>query len=188
MKSNPQDNTNIDEIIEKALAMHERGISVSQILKTFPKQSETLNEIFNISEVLNKSHVRIKAPKKVLKTIMSDIKTGTKTPIKQGFLIPSPFSIFATAQRGSLAFAILLFTVFSVTYPGELNPWASKGNSESNILKIAQAAETINNSIDFENSSTTAYAQETELDNILLPGFHDQVDSALDFYIAQAQK
>ena len=188
MKKELQENT-IDQTIEKALQMHESGVSVSEILSKFPEERETLQEIFNVTSVLDKSDVHITPPKKILKEIISDINNGVTTHTKhKTLLIPSPFTIFANVRKSSLVFAIMLFALFSVTYPGELRPWANSDGSQSNILAIAQAADNITHSIDFGNGSTTAYTEEIDLEAILLPSFHNQVDSALDFYIAQAQQ
>ena len=188
MKKELQDN-NIDQIIENALEMHEAGLSVSEILTQFPDHKEALQEIFAIASVLDESDIHIKAPKKILKTIVSDINKGvTKRTKKKPFRIPSPFFTFSHIPKSSLAFAVILFALFSVTYPGELRPWANNDGSQSNLLAIAEAADNITKSIDFGNGSTTAYTEEVDLDGILLPDFHNQVDSALDFYIAQAKR
>ena len=179
----------IDKAIEEALQMHESGFSVPEILSKFPEEKEVLKEIFSVTSVLDKSDVHITPPKKILKAIISDINTGATTPTKKkSLLILSPFTIFANVQKRSLVFAIILFALFSVTYPGELRPWANTDGSQSNILAIAQAADNITHSIDFGNGSTTAYTEQIELETILLPSIHNQVDTDRYFYIAQAQQ
>ena len=63
-----QTHNTTDEIIEKALAMHEDGVCVSKILAEFPKDKEVLQEIFSVTSVLDKSEVHIKPPKKNLRS------------------------------------------------------------------------------------------------------------------------
>ena len=160
-------NPTTEKILAEALELHEKGVSLHSIVRTYPEHKAEIEELFGAMATLSLEKEKVRVPKGGLERLLASLpEVEPVTPIREP--IKSPFTAFMSSiQLSSLRFVLPIAALALLTGGIVLH---KDGTNAPIALAPSTTSETVTVPATAQSGKTTAAAAAKQAAPAATPG------------------
>lgn len=145
--------TTTEKILAEALELHEKGVSLHSIVRTYPEHRTDIEELFSAMATLSLEKEKVRIPAGAFERMLEALP-ATERPLPKRVPIKSPFTdIFASLKVSSLRYVLPLAALALIT-----GGVAFKKDTPETQVAIVPASDSFASKLAAEDKAATSVA------------------------------